>query len=467
MELKDELKKHFGFSSFRPGQEKIICSLLNKQDVLAVLPTGNGKSLCYQLTGYLCEGMVIVVSPLLSLMEDQVIQLQKRGEKRVIAYNSLLSKAERYDVLNHLSDYKFLFLSPEMLVQQTLLELLKKQKIGLYVIDEAHCVSQWGIDFRPEYQQLGEIRKQLGLPVTLALTATATTVVQKDIEKVLFQTPPVCVTHPINRKNIALYVKKTSHKEEALENLMKQAQGAMIIYCATKKEVERLYQLFRFRFAVGYYHGDLEASQRRQLQQQFSQNKLQFLIATNAFGMGIDKPDVRYIVHYDLPASLENYMQEIGRAGRDQRLSEALLLYKEGDEWIHYFFNQISKEQRQSFELYLQSNIAELKPFDEIQQKWLEMIEKKHNSKEWLEQLKLQERKKNERLQQMLYYIHATTCRRVMLLDYFGEKLLEKPEKCCDVDGAVLSIQTTKERNKIEQKNWSDILLNLFKKNNG
>ncbi|HCU82425.1 MAG TPA: recombinase RecQ, partial [Enterococcus sp.] len=411
MSLKDELQKRFGFTSFRSGQEEIIQSLLNDQDVLAVLPTGNGKSLCYQLTGYLREGIVIIVSPLLSLMEDQVMQLQKQGEKRVVAFNSLLSRTERYYVLNHLSNYKFLFLSPEMLTQKDVIEQLQKQKIGLYVIDEAHCVSQWGVDFRPEYQQLGEIAQKLGSPVTLALTATATTAVQHDIETVLFQEVPVRIIHSVNRQNIALYVKKTSQKEADLEDLMKQAKGSMIIYCATKKEVERLYQLFRSRFTIGYYHGGLEASQRRQLQQQFSQNKLQFLIATNAFGMGIDKPDIRYVVHYDLPDSLENYVQEIGRAGRDQQASEAILLYKENDERIHYFFNQLSREQRQSFEIYLQYHSNEQEQFDEIQQKWLEIIAQTSNPQEWLNRLKRQEKEKEYRLQQMLHYVNAKTCR--------------------------------------------------------
>ncbi|HGF7174246.1 RecQ family ATP-dependent DNA helicase [Enterococcus hirae] len=463
MSLKDELQKRFGFTSFRSGQEEIIQSLLNDQDVLAVLPTGNGKSLCYQLTGYLREGMVIIVSPLLSLMEDQVMQLQKQGEKRVVAFNSLLSRTERYYVLNHLSNYKFLFLSPEMLTQKDVIEQLQKQKIGLYVIDEAHCVSQWGVDFRPEYQQLGEIAQKLGSPVTLALTATATTAVQHDIETVLFQEVPVRIIHSVNRQNIALYVKKTSQKEADLEDLMKQAKGSMIIYCATKKEVERLYQLFRSRFTIGYYHGGLEASQRRQLQQQFSQNKLQFLIATNAFGMGIDKPDIRYVVHYDLPDSLENYVQEIGRAGRDQQASEAILLYKENDERIHYFFNQLSREQRQSFEIYLQYHSNEQEQFDEIQQKWLEIIAQTSNPQEWLNRLKRQEKEKEYRLQQMLHYVNAKTCRRALILEYFGEKLINKPEKCCDIDGAVLTSQENREVSpSVELKQWQDILLNLF-----
>ena len=374
MELIDELRKRFGFSSFRPGQEEIIQALLQEQNVLAVLPTGNGKSLCYQLTGYLREGIVVIVSPLLSLMEDQVTQLQKQGEKRVVAYNSLLSKSEKAYVLQHLAEYKFLFLSPEMLTQKELLN-----------------VSQWGVDFRPEYQQLGVIGKRLGSPVTLALTATATTVVQQDIEKVLFVLPPQVVRHSVNRKNISLFVRKTEDKDEELATLMKQANGSMIIYCATKKEVERLYQLYRGSFSVGYYHGGLDASQRRQLQLQFSQNKLQFLVATNAFGMGIDKPDIRTVVHYDLPDSLENYVQEIGRAGRDQQPSKAILLYKKNDERIHYFFNQLSREQRQVFEFYLENNLHNNEFFDEVQQKWLEVVEKMTDPQQWVDRLKAQE----------------------------------------------------------------------------
>ena len=439
MELIDELRKRFGFSSFRPGQEEIIQALLQEQNVLAVLPTGNGKSLCYQLTGYLREGLVVIVSPL---------------------------QSEKAYVLQHLAEYKFLFLSPEMLTQKELLNVLQRQKIGLYVIDEAHCVSQWGVDFRPEYQQLGVIGKRLGSPVTLALTATATTVVQQDIEKVLFDLPPQVVRHSVNRKN--LFVRKTEDKDEELATLMKQANGSMIIYCATKKEVERLYQLYRGSFSVGYYHGGLDASQRRQLQLQFSQNKLQFLVATNAFGMGIDKPDIRAVVHYDLPDSLENYVQEIGRAGRDQQPSKAILLYKKNDERIHYFFNQLSREQRQVFEFYLENDLDNNEFFDEVQQKWLEVVEKMTDPQQWVDRLKAQEKAKQYRLQQMLHYINSETCRRELILDYFGEKLVDKPIQCCDKDGAELYGEAKTITPPIVQKSsWQEILLNLFKKNNG
>ena len=463
--LINELKKYFGFDSFRPGQEEIIQALLDGEDTLAILPTGTGKSLCYQLTGYLMEGLVIIVSPLLSLMEDQVTQLQKRGEKRVAAFNSLLSQSERRYVLRHLSQYKFLFLSPEMLTNPSLLEHLKKQNIALYVVDEAHCVSQWGVDFRPEYQQLGKIRKLLGNPVTLALTATATDLVARDIRHVLFDRPPKEIRQSVNRQNISLFVRKTQQKEQELEHFMERAQGAAIIYCATKKEVERLYHLFRERFTVGYYHGGLDAAQRRQLQQQFVKNQLQFLIATNAFGMGIDKSDIRYVVHYDLPDSLENYVQEIGRAGRDQEESAAILFYQSGDERIHYFFNQLSREQRQSFELYLEY-ATEQAPFDELQKKWMELIQQSEKPENWVERLKRQEKEKEFRLQQMLRYINEENCRRKFILAYFGEELSEKPQNCCDIDGAKVELLPKKKAfSKTEPLHWESILLNLFKKN--
>ena len=463
--LINELKKYFGFDSFRPGQEEIIQALLDGEDTLAILPTGTGKSLCYQLTGYLMDGMVLIVSPLLSLMEDQVTQLQKRGEKRVAAFNSLLSRAERGYVLRHLSQYKFLFLSPEMLTNPSLLEQLKKQDIALYVVDEAHCVSQWGVDFRPEYQQLGKIREHLGNPVTLALTATATDLVAKDIRQVLFDRQPKEVRQSVNRQNISLFVRKTQQKEQELEQFMERAQGAAIIYCATKKEVERLYHLFRKRFSVGYYHGGLDTAQRRQLQQQFVKNQLQFLIATNAFGMGIDKSDIRYVIHYDLPDSLENYVQEIGRAGRDQEESAAILLYQSGDERIHYFFNQLSREQRQSFELYLEY-ATEQAPFDELQKKWMELIQQSEKPENWVERLKRQEKEKEFRLQQMLRYINEENCRRKFILAYFGEKLSEKPQNCCDIDGAKVGLLPKKKAlSKTEPLHWESILLNLFKKN--
>ncbi|MGG5358745.1 MULTISPECIES: RecQ family ATP-dependent DNA helicase [unclassified Enterococcus] len=463
--LKQALHHYFGYDSFRPGQEEIIDSLINDQDVSAILPTGMGKSLCYQLSGYLKEGIVVIVSPLLSLMEDQVLQLQKQGEKHVVAYNSLLSTSEKRYVQKHLSAYKFLFLSPEMLLQSDILRALKQQKIALFVVDEAHCVSQWGVDFRPEYQRLGESIALLGQPTTLALTATATPRVQKDIETVLFSEKPKVVKHSVNRENIALFVQETNQKETELRTILSQTKGAAIVYCATKKTVEAVYEQLRPYFAAGYYHGGLDASQRRQLQQQFNSNQLQVLVATNAFGMGINKPDIRLVVHYDLPDSLENYVQEIGRAGRDQQPSSAILLYQEGDERIHWFFNQLSREQRQSFEFYLEHLKGEDAPFDELQKKWWAITQQTDTSS-WLDKLRANEKENQQRLEQMIRYIEETNCRRTFIMDYFGETLQEKPEQCCDLDGAKRSTERQEAEKKKETEDWEVILINLFKKKN-
>ena len=468
MNLEKALFQYFGYQTFRFGQKEIVSNLLRNQSTLAILPTGTGKSLCYQLTGYLKEGLVVIVSPLISLMEDQVNQLQKKGEKKVIAFNSLLSKEEKRYVLSRLSNYKFIYFSPEMLVQQEIIQALKIAKVSLFVVDEAHCVSQWGIDFRPEYRQLGNVQKQLGSPLTLALTATATTQVREDIESVLFQTEPNIISESVNRDNIALFVQQTEDKQATLQELLPQMKGSGIIYCATRKQVEQLYQTLRSDFSIGFYHGGLEPSQRKQLQQQFLTNKLTVLIATNAFGMGIDKADIRFVIHYDLPDSMENYVQEIGRAGRDQQSSQAILLYQTGDERVHHFFNQMTNEERQGLETYLLNEEIAEENLSEIQQKWLAEIRKKENPEQVISRIKNREFQRIEQLQKMLAYVQTTACRRDYLVNYFDEKLDHKPSNCCDNDGARYliegaSIDIEANQRKEPPSNWETILLRLFK----
>jgi ATP-dependent DNA helicase RecQ len=457
--LEQALKQYFGHDYFRTGQKEVIQSVLANQDTLAIMPTGNGKSLCYQLPGYLLDGLVIIVSPLLSLMEDQVYGLQKNGEKRGIAFNSQLSFEEREYVLAHLSKYKFFFISPEMLVQPTILQALKKVKIALFVVDEAHCVSQWGIDFRPEYLQLATVKQSLGEPTTLALTATATEQVAQDIQRNILETRSQVLRYPMDRPNIGLIVADHfEDKDEHLAYYLGQLSGAGIIYCATRNKVEELYQKLRNRFSVGYYHGGLASDQRKILQQQFSRNELQLLIATNAFGMGINKQDIRFVIHYDLPDSLENYSQEIGRAGRDGKQSYAILLYQSGDESIHYFFQKELSTEREQLEKTTQSFM--LSP---LQEKWQTKINEL-GAEKWFTILKQNEWEKQQQLKTMLDYIHWDDCRRSFLLAHFGEEK-QVVQQCCDKDGLEITLAPQSFTHQTKSP-WQERLLKIFKETN-
>lgn len=459
--LQAKLKQYFGYETFRPGQEAIIEAVLAGRDTLGVLATGTGKSLCYQLPGYLLEGLVVVVSPLISLMEDQLDQLQQLGEKRGALLNGTQSFEEKQLILRNLARSKFLFLSPEMVQQEAVLATLRRQKIALLVIDEAHCISQWGYDFRPEYRDLPRLKEQLGAPVTLALTATATTAVQQDITKQLLKRRPFVYSSSVDRQNIALFVEETTDKDERLQELLEELTGAGIIYCATRKTVERVFQLLRGSYQVGYYHGGLPADQRKLLQQQFTQGKLQLLVATNAFGMGINKNNIRFILHYDLSDSLENYTQEIGRAGRDGQPSAAILLYQPGDERIHHYFQDQSRLERETLERF-----GETLPEDQLsdlQVKWRQRLSADSQS-QFFAELKANEALRRQKLTAMLAYIQETTCRRENILRYFQEEMLSDQAECCDLHGAKLSeIVDNTDFSDSSPSSWQQILLRIFK----
>ncbi|WP_086313138.1 ATP-dependent DNA helicase RecQ [Enterococcus sp. 7F3_DIV0205] len=475
--LEEILQKKFGFNTFKPGQKEVIEQLLNKQDTLAVLPTGTGKSLCYQLVGQLVEGTVLIVSPLLSLMEDQVIQLQKKGEASVIALNSSLSFFEKQYVLNHLSEYKFILISPETLMQKEVRTKIAALKIALFVVDEAHCVSQWGVDFRPEYTQLAKIQAECHYPLTLALTATATPSVKNEIISQVFAHRKTIseVIFSVNRPNIGLIVNQTTEKNDVLLAYLLQLRNKGIIYCATRKSSEKINRLINeeTNLKSAFYHGGLTANERSLLQQQFVSNQIDVLCATNAFGMGIDKPDVRFVIHYDCPDSLENYVQEIGRAGRDGQSSVAILLYQKGDEFIHYYFQSESRLDREllnelaGYQSEKQGN--SLPALNEIQQKWLQgYLENDYTIEELEQRLLRKEKERQQQLSIMLNYIKEEKCRRAFIQHYFSEEIKKKSqENCCDQCGLSFDnykgqIVQSPEENEISE-HWEDILIRLFK----
>jgi ATP-dependent DNA helicase RecQ len=341
VKLEEHLEKHFNYTTFRPGQKEVITSILDGNHTIAMLPTGTGKSLCYQLSGYLLSGQVIIISPLISLMQDQTEQLMMNGEKRVIALNSFLTPQEKNYVLSKLAMYKFIFLSPEMLRSDIILNRLKELQIALFVIDEAHCISQWGYDFRPDYLKLGDFREKLGNPLTLALTATATQEVKDELIASLNLIRWNEFIYSVDRPNISMSVELIASyqdKSSRLVELVQKLKGPGIIYFSSKKMAEKMAIYLRENGIdrVMAYHGGMEQENRVLIQQQFLHGQLHVICATSAFGMGINKENIRYVIHYHMPLQLESYLQEIGRAGRDGRKSIAILLYAEGDEQLPF-----------------------------------------------------------------------------------------------------------------------------------
>ncbi|MBV7390000.1 MULTISPECIES: RecQ family ATP-dependent DNA helicase [Enterococcus] len=458
MELKKALEQYFGYSEFRPGQAEIISTVLKGEPVLGMLPTGTGKSLCYQLAGYLLPGTVIIISPLISLMEDQVNQLQQLGEKRVIALNSVLSYSEKDYVLKNMKKYKFIFMSPEMFLQEKIMAQLKTSNISLVVVDEAHCISQWGIDFRPEYLKLSAGIHQLPQPRIMALTATATPNVREDIKHLLFHHQVKSFVYSVDRPNISYFVFQ-AEKKTKLRELLETLSGTGIVYCATRKQVESLYQLFRNDFPVAFYHGGLSGQERRVLQQQFQQDELKVLFATNAFGMGINKNNIRYVIHYDLPDSPENYLQEIGRAGRDGHHAQAILLYENNDEKIHYFLQDQINDVRKLYEMKQQN--PELLIELPLIKKWETYFP--DQSDQIISLLEKRQQVKRQQIRFMLAYVQQTECRRKFLTNYFAEKLEKIPKTCCDNHGATLTTVENNLQEKVQPQSWQEILEKIFK----
>lgn len=385
------LKKVFGYDSFREGQEEIVESILNRRDVLGIMPTGAGKSICYQVPALMLKGITIVVSPLISLMLDQVKALNEAGVHAAYI-NSALTEAQVSKALYNAmcGQYKIIYVAPERLETNRFLEFVMNADISMITVDEAHCISQWGQDFRPSYLKIVNLIKRLPKrPIVSAFTATATITVKEDIACILgLENPKILVTG-FDRKNLYFEVRHSSTKDADVEEYLREHPGdSGIIYCSTRKNVDNTYlSLKKCGYPVTRYHAGLSNEERKVNQEDFIYDRKPIIIATNAFGMGIDKSNVRYVIHYNMPQCIENYYQEAGRAGRDGEPAECILLYSAQDVVINEF-----------------------------------LLDKKGENTEFTDdEMELIRENDMRRLNKMRYYCTTKSCLREYMLNYFGE----------------------------------------------
>lgn len=409
---KELLKKYYGYSEFRKGQEKSITSILNKRDTFAIMPTGAGKSICYQIPALILNGLTLVISPLISLMKDQVDSLNSIGIKAAYI-NSTLSDLEVEDTIlkAQYGQYDLLYIAPERLESEVFSQTLKCMDISLVAIDEAHCVSQWGHDFRPSYRQIARFIKTMpNRPIVAAFTATATEEVKEDVVNLLELINPEVYVTGFDRENLYLSVAKGVDKKDYILDYVENNKDKVgIIYAATRREVDSIYELLHKKgFKVGKYHAGLGEKERKENQEAFIYDDINIIVATNAFGMGIDKSNVRYVIHYNMPKNMEAYYQEAGRAGRDGEPSECILLFGEQD-------------------VVLQKYLADMN-------------------------ITSPERKIREyrKIQMMADYCHTERCLRGYILDYFGEHdFKDKCDNCSSCKDDTEAVDITIEAQKI------------------
>lgn len=414
MDASQVLKQYFGYDSFRKGQSDIIEAILQGKDALAIMPTGAGKSVCYQVPAMLLSGITIVISPLISLMQDQVKSLNEAGINAAYI-NSTLSEQQMYKALDYAAQgkYKIIYVAPERLETMSFMTFAQKADISMVTIDEAHCISQWGQDFRPSYLKIVDFIDSLPeRPVVSAFTATATSEVKTDIECILKLKSPKLVVTGFDRKNLYYSVEHLSGKKKdayIAAYIKEHMDESGIIYCATRKNVDRLYDEFSsLGISVTKYHAGLDNETRKQNQDDFIYDRVQVVIATNAFGMGIDKSNVRYVIHYNMPQSMENYYQEAGRAGRDGGESQCILLFSAQDVIIDKF-------------------LLDSKEFEGVEDEDRSVIRERDL----------------HRLHTMEMYCKTTECLRNYILSYFGEKTGEPCGNCGNCNNEYEQIDMT------------------------